>query len=195
MTLPQAKTKMTNEEFFALVSLPENADKGKSLELVDGSLYPKPSIRPVHALALSQMMGLVMIHIMKAGWGHGFAGGMEYVLEEGYVVKVRQSYISKQRFRGFNHIVDYAPELAVDLWLPGFRVGVQTLKIEALLFHGAKMIWILYPEEKFVREYVPTENGYSLRRWSSNDTLTGGDVIPGLSIPVASIFPLEEDKD
>jgi Uma2 family endonuclease len=61
------------------------------------------------------------------------------------------------------------------------------------LKYGTKLVWVLYPRLRGARVYTPDGDF-----WVDVDgTLDGGDVLPGLSIPLAEIFaavgPIKKD--
>ncbi len=55
------------------------------------------------------------------------------------------------------------------------------------LAHGTKMVWIVYPRQQMVEVLTLTER----HLLTINDTLTGGEVLPGFSLTISEIFPKE----
>ena len=53
--------------------------------------------------------------------------------------------------------------------------------------HGVRLVWVAYPDTRSVD--VHSEDG-SVMTLSENDTLHGGDVLPGFTCPVSEIFDL-----
>jgi len=50
---------------------------------------------------------------------------------------------------------------------------------------GTSLVWLVDPERRAVTVFTPDEPPCIL---GEGDTLDGGEVIPGLSVPVADIF-------
>lgn len=51
---------------------------------------------------------------------------------------------------------------------------------------GARLVWVVHPEAETVTEYrSPTE----IRILAVTDELDGGEILPGFSTPVATLFP------
>jgi Uma2 family endonuclease len=58
-------------------------------------------------------------------------------------------------------------------------------KIDALLAGGDLAVWVIYPDEKEVRVFVPGGSSYTRR---INETLTAPELLPGWELPVAKLF-------
>ena len=67
-----------------------------------------------------------------------------------------------------------APDLAIEILSPGQPAGPFTSKLLFYLRHGVRMVWVVDPEDESI-----------LR---AGDTLDGGDVLPGFTVPVADVF-------
>lgn len=50
---------------------------------------------------------------------------------------------------------------------------------------GTRLVWIVYPESQTVTVY---RSRSAVRILTAQETLDGGDVLPGLSAPVKEIF-------
>lgn len=53
------------------------------------------------------------------------------------------------------------------------------------LANGAKLVWLVYPRKRVVEVYTGNGNIDILRE---DDTLSGEDVLPGFTMPVADFF-------
>ena len=58
-------------------------------------------------------------------------------------------------------------------------------KLEMHQEAGVPLIWLVDPEQTTITVIT---SGKSTRVLQSNDTLDGGDVLPGFTVPVAEIF-------
>jgi Uma2 family endonuclease len=50
---------------------------------------------------------------------------------------------------------------------------------------GVKLVWVADPTDRTVEAYRSLTD---LREFTAADSLTGDDVLPGFSVPVASLF-------
>jgi Uma2 family endonuclease len=78
-----------------------------------------------------------------------------------------------------------APDLAVEVLSPDQPAGPFAAKIRFCLRHGVRLLWVVDPEGGTVRVFTPDDDE---RLLVPGDTLDGGDVLPGFSLPVADIF-------
>jgi Uma2 family endonuclease len=77
------------------------------------------------------------------------------------------------------------PDLAVEVLSPGDRAGEVLAKVQDWLGAGSRAVWVVDPSRKTVAVYDDRRHAVTLHE---SDTLTGGDVVPGFSVPVAEIF-------
>lgn len=78
-----------------------------------------------------------------------------------------------------------APDLVVEVLSPSDRASEVVAKLEMYQEAGVPLIWLVDPEAMSVTVIA---SGTSTRALRSGDTLDGGDVLPGLTVPVAEIF-------
>lgn len=78
-----------------------------------------------------------------------------------------------------------APDLAVEVVSPSDRMTEVTDKVMTYLDAGVPLVWVIQPRQRIVTAYG---QGDVIRVYRENDEIDGGDVLPGLRIPVASIF-------
>ena len=59
------------------------------------------------------------------------------------------------------------------------------LKTADYLRAGTQQVWIVEPSTRTVTVYQP---GGAARVYGADDTLDGGDLLPGLALPVGELF-------
>jgi Uma2 family endonuclease len=59
-------------------------------------------------------------------------------------------------------------------------------KARYYLANGVRLVWLVFPEQKVVEVYTPDDE-YVV---GENEALNGGDVLPGFTLAVSSIFDL-----
>ncbi len=77
------------------------------------------------------------------------------------------------------------PDLAVEVLSPGDRAGEVNAKVHDWLDAGCRMVWVADPQTRTVTVYRSRREVEVL---GAGDTLSGGDVVPGFTSPIAQIF-------
>ncbi|QDU23147.1 Uma2 family endonuclease [Urbifossiella limnaea] len=80
---------------------------------------------------------------------------------------------------------DIVPDLCVEVVSPTDRAGDLNNKIEEYLEAGVRQVWVVYPETAVVDVYEPSS---AARRLTRADTLDGGTVLPGFTLPLAELL-------
>lgn len=80
---------------------------------------------------------------------------------------------------------DVAADLVVEVRSPGNTARKMTAKVREYLARGVRLVWVVDPEDRTVTVYTAPGGGTVL--WD-DATITGGDVLPGFSCPVAEFF-------
>ncbi len=73
----------------------------------------------------------------------------------------------------------------IEIRSPEDTIASLFRKMTDYFANGAKLGWIILPEEQSVLVLSPSN---LVRTFATNETLEGGDAIPGLSIPVSGLF-------
>jgi Uma2 family endonuclease len=80
---------------------------------------------------------------------------------------------------------DFAPDLIVEIISPDNRMSELRPKLARYLNAGARVAWVVEPDDKTVTVYRLHSQPQTL---GIGDTLEGGDVLPGFSCAVAEFF-------
>ncbi len=78
-----------------------------------------------------------------------------------------------------------APDIAVEVISPSDRPGEVLAKAAEWLRGGAKLVWLVDPEDQRV---LVLEPGHDIRALSMDDTLDAEPVLPGFAVPVRDLF-------
>lgn len=99
------------------------------------------------------------------------------------------SFIAKERLGGAKQapkkFFDGAPDLVVEILSPSDTVERLHDKIVDYFENGARLLWVVNPEEQFVLVYHSPQPDQLLR---SGDVLSGEQVIPGFTLAVSELF-------
>ena len=82
-------------------------------------------------------------------------------------------------------VVPMAPDLAVEVLSPSHRMADALAKVAMYLQAGTPLVWLVNPATRTVLVF---RSETDLVMLGESDTLNGGDVLPGFSVPVAEIF-------
>lgn len=83
--------------------------------------------------------------------------------------------------------LEYPPDLAVEVLSPGNTRKEMEIKLAEYAKAGVKLVWYVDPERQEV-DVFPKANPKRKKTFTLADTLDGGNVLPGFSLPVAKIF-------
>jgi Uma2 family endonuclease len=180
--LAPEQEKMTAAEFEAYAALPENADR--ILQFIAGEVVEVPS-NPFASSISVKITSRMSTHVEANDLGTvtGEAGGYR-VAGERYAPDV--AFLAKGKplaHQGYNTV---APDLAVEVVYPADAAALRefSLKIGNYLAAGT-VLWGFFPEDKEVQVYIP---GQPVKVLGIDDVLDGGDVLPGFTLPIRSIF-------
>ncbi|HZT83212.1 MAG TPA: Uma2 family endonuclease [Gemmataceae bacterium] len=82
-------------------------------------------------------------------------------------------------------IPDLAPALAVEVLSEGNTPAEMERKLKEYFLSGVRVVWFVDPDRRTVTVYTAPDRSVTL---NEGDTLDGGDVLPGLSLPVRQVF-------
>jgi len=181
------------ESFFEIVHSAGYEDR--SIELVAGEIVEMPKPSGLHG-QITFLLGLkIGNHVFGNGLGIVTAAETGYVLERNpdgrdTVRALDIAFLSRARVPAVlpDQLVEMAPDLAVEVISPSNEAADIHRKIRQLLVAGTALVWIVYPSERTVE--VHTRSGATTLE--ADDTLSGGDVLPGFEIAVRDIFPAPE---
>lgn len=176
----------TTEAFEAYIALPENSEY--DFELIDGEIVQKVPTQEHGAI------------------GTVFAANLYLYLKSNPIgrVYVEASYRLPQDTRNWrqpdlSYVSDrnrpvttrgsapYMPDLAIEIQSPNDSVRKMREKADYYLQNGAQQVWLAYPDKQVIDVYTMDD----VLILTINDTLTGGDLLPGFALSVRDIFEVQ----
>lgn len=158
-------------------------------ELVRGRLVRQPRPAVPHGRLQSLIAQRLWNHLQEAG-----SDGL-VLTESGFVLSedpatVRGpdiAYISPERLpeETLEMWAHFAPDLAVEVLSPSDGAAAVQEKVLDYLDAGSRMVWVVDPASRSATVYRSLTE---IRVLSDEDTLDGGDVLPGLRIPLKELF-------
>ncbi len=162
------------------------------VELVEGVIVDMSRPGWEHGEILMLVASWIYSHVREHDLGRVAVGDTGFVLErredgKDTVRGLDLAFINKvkaleQVSSGWTTV---APDLAVEVISPSNKAADIELKIWQLLNAGTALVWVVYPDTRNV--LVRSASG--AKTLGENDTLSGGDVLPGFQIRVGDIFP------
>jgi Uma2 family endonuclease len=186
-TMIADRPRLTAEAFFEIAQLPENQDR--RLELEDGEIVTIPPAYFWHSVTGGLVCTELCMYMRQHPEGYVLAASAGYKLSSFCVRYPTVSYVSKSRMPRLDDEFEGAPDLAVEVVAPNED---WIKKAREYFKAGARIVWAVYTDEQIVLVLTPKlDGGYDVRELGIDDTLDGGDVLPGFSVAVNVIFPTE----
>lgn len=82
-------------------------------------------------------------------------------------------------------ILPLAPDLAVEVMSAGNTTAEMERKLHEYYAAGTRLLWYVYPDQRTVHVYTSPQE---VRMLSEDDSLEGGDVLPGFRVPMRDWF-------
>ena len=174
---------ITAEEFLMMPRI-----DGKRLELIRGVLSEKVSTGDPHAAAVSRIDGLLFTYSDDQDYGETRTGEPGYRLESApdTVRAPDVAWFAPGRLpdgqRGFPALV---PDLVVEVKSPSNSYPYMAERAAMWLDYGAREVWNADYTRTEVTRYRPGQPPVTL---GEDDTLDGGELLPGFSVPVWRLF-------
>ena len=156
-------------------------------ELVDGTLVEKPMglEESILAIVIARVLADFVIP-RNLGLVAGETG--MFRIFPGCIRMPDVAYASHARRKGkpiTQPAPDMAPDLAVEVLSHSNTVREMNKKRKEYFDSGVKLAWFFDPKDRTVSVYTGVDNPTVL---TINDTLDGGEVLPGFSVVIKSLF-------
>ncbi len=171
--------------------LAAHARDKRLFELVDGVLVEKGM--GYHESSLAYVLGGLIFEFLRKhnlGKGAGEAGMLR--MAPGLVRIPDFSFIRWERFpQQFEGMAPIAPDLAIEVLSPSNTRREMARKLREYFEFGASLVWFVDPKTRTVAVYTSPEDVTVL---DQHQTLTGGQVLPGLEISLKEVFDWAEQR-
>jgi Uma2 family endonuclease len=161
------------------------ASEKRLCELVDGVLVEKPLGYDESRLAVELIYALVdFLHRHDLGTAAG-ADGMMRLL--GGLVRIPDvSFVLWEHLpEDYGPIAPFAPDLAVEVLSESNTPKEMERKLREYFAAGTQLVWYFDPAARTVTVYTSSHEFTVL---DESQTLDGGEVLPGLAIPLRELF-------
>lgn len=98
-------------------------------------------------------------------------------------------FISNERYarKKSTGFLDVAPDLVVEILSPNDKWTEVMQKLREYFVIGVRLVWVADSQSRSVYAYRSLTD---VREFKENEELTGDDVLPGFSVPVAQLFEM-----
>ncbi|HZY83499.1 MAG TPA: Uma2 family endonuclease [Gemmataceae bacterium] len=162
--------------------------ENRNCELIDGVLVEKPLGYPESALA-AWLSYLLQNFLVQHDLGNLAGESGSTRLMPGLVRIPDVSFISWDRLPSrtipSEPILGLAPDLAVEVLSPSNTKREMDLKVREYFLAGVRLVWLVDMTKRSVRVYTAPDES---TRLTEGQTLDGGDVLPGLRLPLREVF-------
>lgn len=172
------------------------AHEDRLCELIDGVLVEKP-LGFYESLLAGYILTALNIFVLprKLGFVSG-ADGMMRILP-GRIRIPDVAFIARARLPGGRPppgpVPDLYPDLAVEVLSESNTIAEMAQKRAEYFASGTRLVWIVDPAARTVDVYTPADPHRPAATLGPPDALTGGDVLPGFALDLASLFAILDD--
>jgi Uma2 family endonuclease len=173
----------TAEEFDRWVLLPENA--GRDYEFIAGKVREVVS-NSFSSETAANILAEILTYAKKRKLGRvtGADGGY-WIANERYIPDVAFTRFERQPQPSHDAYNPVPPDLVVEVMSPTDDPLEASTKIVNYLSEDC-VVWLVNPFALAVAVYEP---GQPVKRLSIDDTIDGGEILPGFQLSVRDIFP------
>jgi Uma2 family endonuclease len=174
----------TVDEFAAFTDLPENRER--RFELINGEIREKmPTQR--HGIIVALIVSFLVTFVRPRNLGRVAVEVRHRMPDDDHNAHLPD--VSFYADTGTPIVergeVPHMPDLAVEVKSPDDTYQEMRDKAAYYLANGSKMVWLVYPEKRFVEVY---RQGVDLQILTEEDTIEGDPLLPGFRLSVQDIF-------
>ncbi len=175
---------MTADEFEAFIARPENADR--RFELINGEIVEKMPTEK-HSLIAGNAYFLIRGFVEPRGLGRVAFEVRRRMPEENH-----NAFMPDVEFTNTTRLMPVVergpayqmPDLIIEVQSPDDSIADLRTKATYYLQNGAKLVWLVLTLKRMVIVLTATTEDIL----SEADTLDGGEVLPGFTLPVKELF-------
>ncbi len=163
---------------------------GERYELVLGELKIMSPAGSRHGRVTSRINSLLEQAVRRGRLGASFGVETGFVLSRNpdTVRAPAAAFVAAARLPAGDLPDGYfrgAPDLAVEVISPSEAAADIQRKVTEYFAAGARLVWVIYPD---MRQVVVWRSARASVALAGDDSLDGGELVPGFSCPVAELF-------
>jgi Uma2 family endonuclease len=162
--------------------------EGKLCEVIDGVLVEKPM--GYYESRIAVLLGRYLDeHLEQNDLGIVTGADGPLMVEEGQLRYPDLAFFAWDKFPNRvlprDPILDHVPDLAIEVLSKSNTPREMRRKRREYFDAGARLVWEVNPVKRTVRVYTAFNQSTTLRE---GDMLDGGDVLPGFTLSLATLF-------
>jgi Uma2 family endonuclease len=175
-----------------LLVMPHRDERGNDcrLELIRGEVKWMSPTGGTHGILCAELALVLRTFVRAHGLGQVFGAETGFLVEHDpdSVLGTDAAFVSGERMKSVENLdkyIPFAPDLAVEVLSKGNTAAEIAGKVALYFAAGSRQVWVVNPGRRTVTVYSsPTE----ARPLGEQDTLDGGDVLPGFSYRLSELF-------
>lgn len=175
---------ITTEEFEAFIERPENTDR--LFELIDGEIVEKVSTEE-HGILASILNAEIYFYLKQNPIGRAAVKPWHRMPSDNHNARLPDiAFTSSERALPVTKegAVPLMPDLCIEIQSPNDTPLSMREKALYYLKNGSRMVWLLFTR----RRQIEVHTADNILVLDIDDTLDGGDVLPGFILPLKEIF-------
>lgn len=175
----------TVKEFEKFIARPQNRDR--SFELIHGEIVEKTLNTELHSVIVGNIVFYVELYARAQQRGRLGVSVRNRMPHDDY--NSRQPdisyFIDTSRPIVAKGAMPQMPDLAVEVKSPDDTYKAMSERADYYLANGAQVVWLILTEKQTVEVH---EQG-KITLLTLDDTLDGGVLLPGFTLPIRALFP------
>jgi len=160
------------------------------LELIRGEVKSMSPTGGTHGYVCLLLGGIIMQFVRTHGLGKAFGAETGFIVgrHPDSVLGADIAFVSRERLKTVENLdkfLPFAPDLAVEVLSPGNTAVEMDEKVALYFGAGSRMVWIVNPKRRTAAVYT---SPFDVRILSEEETVDGGEVLPGFRLPLAQLF-------
>ncbi len=186
--MPVLERLIDADAFMQMQHLPEY--RGNEYELIDGEMVKMTAPGVGHGMLAGVIFAFLWNHVSEHDLGTaaveaGFRSSHDpHLVLRPDVAFIRFATLPKNRRKGLSPVM---PDLAVEIASPSDSLPSLRAKAQLYLHNGTRLVWLVFPDDQGIEVHSISGERQSL---GAEDTLTGGDVLPGFQLELKRLFAL-----
>ncbi len=167
----------------------QQAADGHTYELVDGELQQMSPASHTHGDLEFRLAVAIGKYLEANPIGKGYTGDTGFqIRSEPLTIRVPDvAFVANERIPTgeLPPFLPLAPDLVIEIVSPSETAPMIAGKLADYLAAGTRLLWVFYPSLALVFEYRVAN---AFRIYRTGEALEGYDVLPGFSLPLATLW-------
>ncbi|MCA1633788.1 MAG: Uma2 family endonuclease [Acidobacteria bacterium] len=175
-----------------LLAMPHRDAQGNDcrLSLIRGEIKTMSPTGVTHGILCAKLATELSIFVRENRLGIICGAETGFVVERNpdTVVGADVAFLNREQLKHLDNrekFAPFAPDLAVEVLSPSNTVNEMDEKLAFYFAAGSRLVWIVNPKRRTVAVYRST---VEVRILSEQETLDGGEALPGFSYKLSELF-------